>query len=85
MIIHKENIKENKRHNFGLCTAEDCTIQNLPYDYGSVMHYPAYAFAKGSAPTITKLDGSVEFGQRNGFSELDIQGINKFYCGEFTF
>ena len=85
MIIHEENIKTGTLRNFDLCTAEDCTVQDLPYDYGSVMHYGSHDFAKGSEPTITKLDGSTEFGQRNGFSELDIQGINRFYCGEFTF
>ena len=85
MIIHEDNIKDGMESQFDKCTSDDCTVQNLPYDYGSVMHYSSHAFAKGSEPTITKLDDSTEFGQRNGFSELDIQGINRFYCGEFTF
>ena len=85
MIIHEDNIKDGKGHNFNKCTSDECTVQNLPYDYGSVMHYSSHAFAKGEEPTITKKDGSIDFGQRNGFSELDIQGINRFYCGELTF
>ena len=82
MLILEANVKPDKLSNFDKCTSEACTLQGLPYDYGSVMHYSAYSFAIGSNPTITKLDGSTSFGQRNGFSDLDIQGINKFYCGE---
>ena len=87
MIIHEDKIEDGKLHNFDLCTTEDCTVQDLPYDYGSVMHYSSGAFLCDgcTGATITKLDGSTSFGQRNGFSDLDIQGINKFYCGEFTF
>jgi hypothetical protein len=82
VLILEANVKPDKLSNFDKCTSEACTLQGLPYDYGSVMHYSAYSFAIGSNPTITKLDGSTSFGQRNGFSDLDIQGINKFYCGE---
>ena len=84
MLIHEANIKPDKLSNFRKCTSEACIVQDLPYDYGSVMHYPPNAFANGTQPTITKLDGSIGFGQRNGFSDLDVQGINKFYCGEFS-
>ena len=85
MIIHEDNVIDGLIEQFHLCPTEYCTVQDLPYDYESVMHYDSHAFAKGSEPTITKLDGSIEFGQRNGFSELDIKGINRYYCGEFTF
>ena len=84
VLIHRENVIPSTLYNFDVCTSAFCTVQDLEYDYASVMHYGSHAFAIGANPTITKLDGTTGFGQRNGFSDLDIKGINKFYCGEFT-
>ena len=70
---------------------EHCDNQNSPYDYKSVMHYEFWSFSNccysGDCPnyckpTITDKDGGTEFGNRNGFSALDIQGINQLYCGK---
>ena len=82
--IYTANITPGKEHNFDKCASAECTVQELPYDFGSVMHYSAMAFSANGQATITKKDGSTDFGQRNGFSDLDIQGINKFYCGELN-
>jgi len=82
--IHAENIKDGMASQFDKCPSGYCTVQDLAYDYGSVMHYSSTAFSKNGQATITKLDGSTDFSQRNGFSDLDIQGINKFYCGATT-
>ena len=84
MLIHLEHIKPDTVSNFDKCSSEACTVQDLPYDFGSVMHYSPFSFTNSTQPTITMLNGSTAFGQRNGFSDLDVQGINKFYCGEFT-
>ena len=46
------------------------------------MHYPETAFSKNrKIPTIVTKDGS-KIGQRDGFSVMDIEGINKIYCGK---
>ena len=69
--------------NFKKC--ENCDLQGLPYDIRSVMQYHQTAFAiDNSKPTIEALDGTPGhlIGQRSGFSPLDIEGINKIYCGE---
>ncbi|CAI9543459.1 unnamed protein product, partial [Staurois parvus] len=52
-----------------------------PYDYGSVMHYDAYAFTNTSnQPTIVpKPDPNVPIGQRIGLSALDVLKINRLY------
>ena len=62
----------------------DLTKQNInlgaPYDYGSLMHYPRWAFtADEGYDTIVPLKPGVEIGQRRGFSDIDIWKINKLY------
>lgn len=50
------------------------------YDYGSLMHYGPYGFAKDKKkPTITPLQKGVKIGQRKGFSKTDIIKINLLY------
>merc|ERR1712018_109725 len=82
VIVKTENIVADSLSQFDKCTVEECTVQDLPYDYGSVMHYGWNYFTSNGQATMTKLDGSTDFGQRDGFSDLDLQGINKFYCEE---
>ena len=79
--IKWNNIEKGKEHNFDKC--DECDLQGLPYDTGSLMHYHAYSFAiDSSKPTITLKNGGSpkSIGQRNGFSELDLAGINQLYC-----
>mmetsp|Transcript_280 Transcript_280/g.674 ORF Transcript_280/g.674 Transcript_280/m.674 type:complete len:391 (-) Transcript_280:186-1358(-) len=63
---------------------EDAAIVNLldtPYDYGSIMHYSNQTFAISDLPTMVALppNEGVEFGQRDGLSELDIERLNKMH------
>jgi len=53
----------------------------LPYDYGSVMHYNAYAFARDyNIPTMyPRQQGVTIKGWKGGFSQTDIKGINLLY------
>jgi len=75
-----DNIEKGRKGQFEKCRS--CDNQGLKYDVKSVMHYHAYSFAKNKKkPTIKLLDGSTRgIGQRNGFSALDIKGINMLYC-----
>lgn len=52
-----------------------------PYDYGSVMHYPPYAFTKNGQPTMTKPDGSTQgFGtNRYALSDGDVRTLQALY------
>lgn len=49
-----------------------------PYDYGSIMHYPKWAFSKNGKDTIVPY-GDYEIGQRDGLSEGDIAAIELLY------
>ena len=83
MTINWENMNSSDAqtvYQFEKC--EHCDLQNSPYDYNSVMHYGAGAFSNNGQPTITTLNGE-SIGQRKGFSDLDIKGINDLYCGKF--
>ena len=77
-----DNVKKGRENNFELC--KDCDLQGLKYDIGSVMHYHSKAFTKNGKPTIEALgaNSGKQLGQKNGFSALDIEGINKVYCSE---
>ena len=43
------------------------------------MHYHKNAFGHN---TIEALDGRQTLGRSDGFSQLDIEGINMIYCGK---
>ena len=50
-----------------------------PYDYGSIMHYPKWAFSKNGLDTVTPIDPTVEIGQRMALSPGDIATVAKMY------
>ena len=71
------NIIPNLEHNF-LQHIADGTDKG-PYDYGSIMHYPAFAFAKDpNKPTIITKNTS-NIGQRTALSSGDIATANSIY------
>ncbi|PSN37554.1 Zinc metalloproteinase nas-13 [Blattella germanica] len=77
--INWENIKMGKEHNFRKYGESTVTNFGVKYDYGSIMHYSAYAFSKNGKPTIKPLESGAEIGQREGLSEKDILKLSKMY------
>ena len=72
--------RKDKRHNFKIRhNAED---HDLPYDFGSIMHYGTYDFAiNRRVPIITAKGGnSIRLGQRSGLSTRDIAHLKMAYC-----
>ncbi|XP_046645314.1 hatching enzyme 1.2-like [Daphnia pulicaria] len=79
VTINYDNIQPGKENNFKSYSQSEIQHLGAPYDYGSVLHYSAYAFAVDpSIPTIIVPDG-VSIGQREGFSEVDIFEVNTLY------
>lgn len=71
------NIKEGHEYNFAI---KQNPGRTTVYDYGSIMHYAATAFARNkNKPTIIPKDKTVKIGQRERLSPLDIQGIKLLY------
>ena len=61
------------------------TTQAIPYDFGSLMHYDAYAFSRNSRPTIQPVNSTVpldSLGQREDLSTGDLQHVSTLYCGD---
>jgi len=78
VTINWDNIKEDNKHNFKKCSS--CDTQGHAYDVESVMHYGKTYFTKNGKNTIERKDcPSCSLGQRAGFSQLDIKGINALY------
>ncbi|MFE1437180.1 Dot/Icm T4SS effector Zinc-dependent metalloprotease LegP [Streptomyces sp. NPDC058739] len=75
------NIKPDMQHNFLQQIADGDDLG--PYDFGSIMHYPATAFAiDPNQPTIVPrapLPPGVTMGQRSGLSQGDIDGVHMMY------
>lgn len=81
IAIDFSNIVPEHQHNFLQQISDGDDIG--PYDYGSIMHYPANAFAiDASRPTITAkqpLPPGVVMGQRVGLSQGDLAGVQALY------
>ena len=78
VTIHWDNITDGAEHNFNQHISDGDDVGR--YDYGSVMHYPAWAFSKNGNDTITpNAKGVVEIGQRDGLSDGDILAIAQMY------
>ena len=82
VTIHWDNMDQDQYQSVNWKKCEHCDLQNSTYDFNSVMHYGATAFSNNGEDTITTKNGE-SIGQRNGFSDLDIKGINDLYCGKF--
>ncbi|XP_062553843.1 zinc metalloproteinase nas-14-like [Armigeres subalbatus] len=76
-----DNIEPEFRRNFIKGTWDYMETFGLPYDFGSVMHYPSYAFARpGTTETMVSKDNrTAQLGQTDGASELDLEKVRRMY------
>ena len=74
-------VEANKDHNFDKHVDDGRDIG--PYDYDSLMHYGAFAFAKGDNPTITQDHPGPAIGQRDHLSDGDKKAV-KFLHGQYS-
>ena len=74
--INLQNIEAGVEHNFDQQITDGDDIG--PYDYGSIMHYPDWAFSKNGLPTIEAMNGA-SIGQRDELSAGDIEAVKAIY------
>jgi hypothetical protein len=60
------------------------SVDYYGYDYGSIMHYPRWAFSINGQDTIVPRQAGVAIGQRNGLSFTDRLTVAKLYERFFT-
>nr|UZC46533.1 hatching enzyme [Exorista sorbillans]WFF64589.1 hatching enzyme [Exorista sorbillans] len=79
VTIQFQNVQENAVANFQ--KAPNTIAFGVGYDYGSVMHYSPKAFSRNDQPTIVAKNPIHRniMGQRDGFSSMDIEKLNRMY------
>ncbi|KAF7665224.1 hypothetical protein LDENG_00148840 [Lucifuga dentata] len=79
--LGEEICTDNRLRNFEKFKTENL---DLPYDYGSIMHFGMYAYSQDGEPTIIpKNSKDIKLGQAITLSHIDKMKINKLYkCGE---
>jgi hypothetical protein len=50
-----------------------------PYDYASVMEYPAFSFSRNGEPCIESIPAGIPLSNPNGYSAADIDGVDRLY------
>jgi len=80
VTINWDNIQAGTENNFVKLPASQINLLGTRYDYGSVMHYGAYAFAVDpNIPTIIPHVSGAQIGQRTTLSALDIERVQILY------
>jgi hypothetical protein len=65
------------RSNFDIIMDNEQDI--TPYDYASVMEYPAFSFSRNGEPCIESIPAGMPLSNPNGYSAADIDGIDRLY------
>lgn len=77
VTIYYENIMAGTEHNFDKHVTDGVDIG--VYDYGSIMHYPSWAFSKNGKDTIVPVVEGAVIGQRDTLSTDDIAAVESMY------
>jgi hypothetical protein len=72
-----DNIRDGEEHNFDQHITDGDDIGE--YDYGSLMHYPKWAWTKNGQDTIVPKTLGVRIGQRQKVSDGDIEAVEHMY------
>ena len=65
------------RSNFDIISDNEQELS--PYDYASVMEYPAFSFSRNGEPCIETIPAGMPLSNPNGYSAADIDGIDRLY------
>uniref|UniRef100_A0A914GWF2 Metalloendopeptidase n=1 Tax=Globodera rostochiensis TaxID=31243 RepID=A0A914GWF2_GLORO len=80
--VQVKNIKSGFLNQFTSFSRSQENTFGVPYDFGSVMHYNAYAFSSSGLSSIQTLNSNYQntIGQRFQLSFNDIKKMNLAYC-----
>jgi len=74
-----DKIEQGLEDNFNKYNFSEVTTYGAPYDYGSVLHYPAVGFSIDGSPTIVPKLPGVAIGQRLNISSIDAGKLRLMY------
>jgi len=77
VTIHQQNIRPGYESNFDIKTNIDSL--GVCYDFNSIMHYSATAWAKSGNITISTKEKDIPFGRPPELSSMDIKQTNLLY------
>ncbi|CEF70612.1 Astacin-like metalloendopeptidase [Strongyloides ratti] len=84
IYLIEKNVADEYKHNFLVVSEINSNTFNIPYDYGSIMHYDMYSFSKNGNPTMIPKDElyKTTIGHVHSFSFNDIKTVNLYYCAK---
>ncbi len=74
--VLEQNIRADAAINFAIAPG---SVEQGGYDFGSIMHYGAYAFSANGQPTLVTIPEGISIGQRSGLSSGDIEAVRALY------
>jgi hypothetical protein len=78
VTFNENNVIKGSIGNF--LPAVDNDQQNLtPYDYASVMEYPAFSFSRNGGPPLDSIPPGMPLSNAVGYSAADVEGIMRLY------
>jgi hypothetical protein len=81
VTVQLDNIETQYQYAYDKMNPDQVNLQNLRYDYDSVMHYFYNGFGINGRTTLVTKDSSKQYsiGMSNVFSKCDLEKINKMY------
>ncbi|MDY7225329.1 M12 family metallopeptidase [Hyalangium rubrum] len=80
LTVNYQNVVRGMESQFDVC--QDCTTQNIPYEYSSIMHYGAQAFTNNGRDTMVPKQRGAQLAEpydKPGLTTLDVKKIHKLY------
>lgn len=77
VTVNYTNVIKGSEANFNQLT-DNYQVLGL-YDYGSVMHYIAFAFSRNGGPVIESLPPGIPLSNLTGYTAADIDGVKRLY------
>ena len=75
--VNYNAVIKGSRSNFDPIPENQQTLS--PYDYASVMEYPAFSFSRNGEPCIETIPAGIPLSNPNGYTAADVDGIKRLY------